>query len=157
MSTEIQFPQFLQGLKEFLTDSENAVEDSVPEGLLLFVRESGIDPRFRWVRSLHTPTHFEITHHFREEQAQLISTWLALAECFTIGYEKLAEANAVGIHRTLNGAIMLGRNLVSVSKAGTYAWDSGAPARIIDIMKRILESHDRSPSGKWRKVKVWFF
>lgn len=83
----------------------------------------------------------------RDQQAQLISTWQALNQCYTIGYEKLEENNAAGIHRTLNGAIMLGRNLVSVSKAGSLAWDSGASATVLAIMTRLLELSDQTEGG----------
>lgn len=83
----------------------------------------------------------------RDQHAQLISTWYALNQCYTIGYENLTENNAVGIHRTLSGAIMLGRNLVSVSKAGSLAWDSGAPTTVLAIMTRILGNKDPTEAG----------
>lgn len=88
----------------------------------------------------------------REQQAQLDTTWQILAQCYAIGYEKIGNNNAVGIHRTLNAAIMLGRNLVSVSSARNYAWDSGAPARILDIMTKILEFDTQTAGGNVKKV-----
>ena len=43
---------------------------------------------------------------------------------------------------------MLGRNLVSLTKAESYAWSSGAPTEILAIISRILESDSQTPGGK---------
>lgn len=43
----MEFSQCLQNLKEYLEDSENAVEGTIPNDLLLIIRQSGIDPKFR--------------------------------------------------------------------------------------------------------------
>ena len=47
MSNEEQFTQCLNSLAACLEDSDNVVEDSIPDDLLLFVRQSGIDPTIR--------------------------------------------------------------------------------------------------------------
>lgn len=43
----MEFGQCLQNVKELLEDSEHAVEGSIPDALLLVIRQSGTDPRFR--------------------------------------------------------------------------------------------------------------
>ncbi|KAF5102171.1 hypothetical protein D0Z03_000456 [Geotrichum reessii] len=42
---------------------------------------------------------------------------------------------------------MLGRNLVSAAKTGTFAWDAGAPTEIITVIQALLELNDQRPGG----------
>lgn len=93
-------------------------------------------------------THPSFSGHIREKYAQLEQTWSSLSDIYARGEAVLADPRAEGIHRTLNGAIMLGRNLVSVAKAGTLAWDSGASTQVISIIQTLLELKDQSPGGK---------
>ncbi|CDO54388.1 conserved hypothetical protein [Geotrichum candidum] len=116
-------------VSEYISNVDASVVDSIPESLLYFVRQSGVDP------------------NFREKYAQLEQTWSSLSDIYARGEAVLADPRAEGIHRTLNGAIMLGRNLVSVAKAGTLAWDSGASTQVISIIQTLLELKDQSPGA----------
>ena len=93
-------------------------------------------------------THPSFSGHIREKYAQLEQTWSSLSDIYARGEAVLVDPRAEGIHRTLNGAIMLGRNLVSVAKAGTLAWDSGASTQVISIIQTLLELKDQFPGGK---------
>ena len=93
-------------------------------------------------------THPSFSGHIREKYAQLEQTWSSLSDIYARGEAVLADPRAEGTHRTLNGAIMLGRNLVSVAKAGTLAWDSGASTQVISIIQTLLELKDQSSGGE---------
>lgn len=51
---------------------------------------------------------------------------------------------------------MLGRNLVSAAKTGTFAWDAGAPTEIITVIQALLELNDQRPGGMYCDFDIFF-